>query len=439
LLSIPFRKLINPKQFVAARLTSSEDTPTAVDASGLITCHFDTPVLPAHLDRPQLDLRGWIAMSSEIDLDRLTLELKIGDTSRPVSKQIRADVAEIYPDLVTTGFQQLIELQHADLDQLRDNKTPIELVGRLPDATFVRPIDVTVDTRVRERSSYYRRNDHEHRSNLESGVLTAEQQACWEENGYVVVKAFYSNERVEEINQYIDRLWTERQQLDAPVTIDEYIGTDRERRRLFSNASPAVREQPYKVNDLYLASDVIRDIVLNEDIADLLSALLYSGSPMICSSLYFEKGSQQRKHFDTFFMPPLIRDRMLATWIALEDVSETSGPLAYYPGSHRIEPWVFKDGRYNLQIDQRDDCYRYIDAELEQRQIEPEYFLAERGDLFVWHPQLLHGGDRIEDADATRKSLVTHYFCREDHPEKDAEEFADGRFYLKRNYLPATA
>jgi len=439
LLSIPFRKLINPKQFVAANVMSGEDKPTAVDASGLITCHFDSPVSPARLNRPQLDLRGWLAMSSETDLDHLALELKIGDTSHAVSKQLRSDVSEIYPDLATTGFQQLIDLQPVDIDQLREATTPVELVGRLPDATFVQAIDVTVDALVHERSSYYRRNAREHRSNLKSGVLTPEQQACWEENGYVVVKAFYSADRIEEINQYIDRLWTERQQLNEPVTIDEYIGTDAERRRLFSDASPAVREHPYKVNDLYLASDVIRDTVLNEDLAELLSALLYSGSPMICSSLYFEKGSQQRKHFDTFFMPPLIRDRMLATWIALEDVGDTSGPLAYYPGSHRIEPWVFEDGRYNLQIDQRDACYRYIDAELDRLQIQPEHFLAERGDLFVWHPQLLHGGDTIEDAGATRKSLVTHYFCREDHPEKDAEEFADGRFYLKRDYLPATS
>jgi ectoine hydroxylase-related dioxygenase (phytanoyl-CoA dioxygenase family) len=156
---------------------------------------------------------------------------------------------------------------------------------------------------------------------------------------------------------------------------------------------------------------------------------------MICSSLYFEKGSQQEKHFDTFFMAPLIRDRMLATWIALEDVTEENGPLFYYPGSHRIAPYRFENGRFNLNPSEKSDCYEYIDAELEKREIKREYFLAEKGDLFIWHAQLLHGGASIRDSDATRRSLVTHYFCRQDHDAAECEEFSSGMFYLKREYL----
>ncbi len=41
-----------------------------------------------------------------------------------------------------------------------------------------------------------------------------------------------------------------------------------------------------------------------------------------------------------------------------------------------------------------------------------EIFLAKKGDLFIWHANLLHGGELRTD-DSTRKSLVAHYFTTE--------------------------
>gem|GEM_PF-885778 len=446
MLSIPFRKLISPKLHRAAGSgasskalanASSEAPNESVESGALVKCHFDSPVSQEPLQRPHLHLRGWLTFQAATDLSSLELHLQIDGHTYPVCLEQRPDVAAAFPNLSATGFHQIINLSDKEIDALRQSSSQAALTGKLPDQQFTRSLELKLDESITHRSSYYTRNETEHNSALQSGELSSDQQSCWQENGYIVVKGFYNAERIDQINRYIDELWQNRRELDCPVSIDEYIGTENERRRLFSEASSAVREHPYKVNDLYLASNVIREIVLNEEMARLLKSLLYSGTPMICSSLYFEKGSQQRKHFDTFFMPPLVRDRMLATWIALEDVTESSGPLAYYPGSHKIKPWIFEDGRFNLQIDQRDACYRYIDAELDRLQIEPEHFLAEKGDLFVWHPQLLHGGDQIHDLSATRKSFVTHYFCREDHPEEDAEEFAPDRFYLKRKYLPA--
>ena len=60
-----------------------------------------------------------------------------------------------------------------------------------------------------------------------------------------------------------------------------------------------------------------------------------------------EFGSQQEFHFDTFRMPAPIENKMVAAWIALEDVHPDSGPLRYYPGSHKIPPFRFSDRRLN--------------------------------------------------------------------------------------------
>lgn len=323
----------------------------------------------------------------------------------------------------------------SDIENINNRDSDVVLQIEYLEQSFSQSLHLEAEPAISNRSSYYHVSDFEHFDSVDSSPLSPLQKANWRQRGYVVIEDFYANEEIDKLNEYIEKMWISRQNLNWPITIDEYIGTNRERRRLFVEASEAVRERPYKINDLYLVSETIRKIVLSKRLADVLSGLLYAGSPMICSSLYFEKGSQQEKHFDTFFMPPLLKNRMLATWIALEDVTEPSGPLDYYPGSHNIEPWVFSDGRYNLLRNERADCYNYIDSELERRSIKKERFLAKKGDLFIWHPQLLHGGGNITDANSTRRSLVTHYFCREDHAPEDSVEFSAGCFYLNRDYL----
>ncbi|HLG04295.1 MAG TPA: phytanoyl-CoA dioxygenase, partial [Bacteroidia bacterium] len=51
---------------------------------------------------------------------------------------------------------------------------------------------------------------------------------------------------------------------------------------------------------------------------------------------------------------------------------------------------------------------------IEEKNLEKKVFLARKGDLFIWHANILHGGEPVSDTNATRKSLVTHYFCKGD-------------------------
>ena len=124
---------------------------------------------------------------------------------------------------------------------------------------------------------------------------------------------------------------------------------------------------------------------------------------MACNSLSFERGSQQPAHFDTFYMPPLVPNKMLATWIALEDCSLDAGPLIYYPGSHKLKPYCFSHGGLHAVREEMPQCQRYIQAELEKHDLRPQKFAARAGDVFIWHAQLLHGGSEINNLKLTRK------------------------------------
>jgi hypothetical protein len=45
----------------------------------------------------------------------------------------------------------------------------------------------------------------------------------------------------------------------------------------------------------------------------------------------------------------------------------------------------------------------------EERGLKTETFMAKKGDVLIWHADLMHGGVPIQDPRQTRKSLVAHF------------------------------
>jgi Phytanoyl-CoA dioxygenase (PhyH) len=172
--------------------------------------------------------------------------------------------------------------------------------------------------------------------------LTDEQRECWRDQGFVLLPGLFSPDQIRVVNDEIERMWTERADNDRDLVVDVFIDTPDERRIRLRDAPDAARDVPYKLNDTYLASTLVRDMVLDSRLAAVVDELL-GGAPIVFNSLNFERGSQQRFHFDTFYMPPVVPNKMCASWIALEDCAPAAGPLRYYPGSHRLAPYRFSD------------------------------------------------------------------------------------------------
>jgi phytanoyl-CoA hydroxylase len=176
-------------------------------------------------------------------------------------------------------------------------------------------------------------------------------------------------------------------------------------------AEPASRR--FKFNDLYLMCDEIRDLALDPGLCAIIAEQL--GEPAaLCNSLNFEKGSSQPKHIDSLYMTPRTPHCLVAAWIAFEDVHPDSGPLVYYPGSHRIPLYTFNDGSHHASREEIVDWFDYIDVQLRLRGIRERKLLARKGDVFLWHADLVHGGSPIADEGRTRSSLVCHYFGEND-------------------------
>ncbi|MEM6413733.1 MAG: phytanoyl-CoA dioxygenase family protein [Pseudomonadota bacterium] len=171
-----------------------------------------------------------------------------------------------------------------------------------------------------------------------------------------------------------------------------------------------------RIIDLYAISPAARRAIYAPQALEFFKAI-FGGDVLTIQSLYFQYGSQQAIHQDTAYVVSQKPLSLSAIWIALEDVSEGAGELQYYPGSHRFDPFLFKDGRksWAKNIDGPEKHKEYLQqlhTQADERGIETQSFVPKKGDVLIWHADLAHGGARVTDTLRTRKSLVAHQVPR---------------------------
>lgn len=164
------------------------------------------------------------------------------------------------------------------------------------------------------------------------------------------------------------------------------------------------------------ASELIRAITVKKEITSILDFLLGKKVTPF-QTINFITGSQQLAHSDSIHMTTYPLGYLIAIWVALEDVTEDSGPLSYYPGSHKL-PYVLNDGYErggNVFTVGADSNYLKYEEKIGQivkgKKLPKKIFTAKKGDVLVWHANLIHGGEKITRPGATRKSMVVHYFA----------------------------
>jgi ectoine hydroxylase-related dioxygenase (phytanoyl-CoA dioxygenase family) len=214
----------------------------------------------------------------------------------------------------------------------------------------------------------------------------------WIDEGYMILPKFFDDASVDAINSSLDGL----------IQRGEASTNPRDRRRIMNP---------------FLQSREVSDALKDPDLLRLLSFTL-GKEVRLFQGMHFFVGSQQGAHSDFFHMSTEPIGYLIAIWVALEDVSPESGPVYYYPGSHKLPYLMSEDlearsGPLFIAKGKDQEYTGRLRAAVEQAGIEPVDFLAEKGDVLVWHGNLVHGGNAIARNGATRRSLVAHYFARD--------------------------
>jgi ectoine hydroxylase-related dioxygenase (phytanoyl-CoA dioxygenase family) len=193
-----------------------------------------------------------------------------------------------------------------------------------------------------------------------------------------------------------------------------------------------------KFNSIHTISYAAACLSLTREVAVFLKHV-FGGPPCALQSLTFYKGSQQPIHIDYPYVrcqDPLTH--LAASWIPLEDIQLDSGPLAYYPGSHRDSVSGFFDwggGSILLEPDstrEAMDLSRYLHERMKLANIQQKIFCPRKGDALVWHGNLSHEGTVIRNEAITRKSYVTHYSSLAAYPRAHLKPSAPEQGFIRQ-------
>lgn len=217
---------------------------------------------------------------------------------------------------------------------------------------------------------------------------TQESLLKWSQNGFVVLESFFQKEEIDLINKEVENLLKTKKIKWS------------ENRILF-----AIKK-----------SKLLKSVATFPKLKNCIELIM--GKEMdLFQSLNFYESSQQRTHSDSIHMTTFPQGNIIAVWVALQDVGPEDGPLHYYPGSHKL-PYIMNKDFDNLSSTLKLGDKSYLDYEnkidqiiKENTQLKKEVFLPKKGDVLIWHANLLHGAEAKINPKASRKSMVFHYYA----------------------------
>lgn len=168
-----------------------------------------------------------------------------------------------------------------------------------------------------------------------------------------------------------------------------------------------------RIQDAWSFDADVRAFAANTKVVDLLGKL-YGRSAFPFQTLNFPVGTQQAAHTDIVHFSSQPEKFMCGVWLAMEDITAENGPLFYYPGSHRwpvmSNALIGRRGFGNPLGSAQAPFDHAWTAMCEAQGVQPETFIARKGQAVIWCANLLHGGSRQINPCATRWSQVTHYY-----------------------------
>jgi len=259
--------------------------------------------------------------------------------------------------------------------------------------------DVTIDEIINEIQF-----DYELPYNLK------EKLDFFKKNGYVVLENTLPKEDIDAVWGDIDYAFKHNEEFDIEALVHRF--NDQKDTPIKMVPKEKLNAMGSRLIDFHDSSVKTKKLLSHKNIVPFLQGIL-TPNISVFQTLVFKYSSQQMVHQDFPWVTTEIPSHLAAAWIPLEDVHPDSGPLFYYPGTHRMEKFnfgrtgvVYKKG---LSIKTPEQFAKYIEKKCSESDFTKEILLIRKGDVLFWHGALAHGGCPINDPSKTRKSLVVHY------------------------------
>lgn len=216
----------------------------------------------------------------------------------------------------------------------------------------------------------------------------------WDREGYMVVKAALPQTLTQEFADDLANLWLTGS--DCKILAE---GADV--MTLTQAKSLDLSHHHYRILDIQNYLPSARAITQHPSLIQAFVSL-FGQAPGFCQSLTFEWPSEQPLHQDWCFVTTCAPEvpGLMGVWVAIDKVEADNGPLMYYPGSHRMP-------RYDYSEATHDGFLPYLENQVQPAKAHT--FLADPGDVLLWHGDLAHAGSPALNKNKRRLSLILHY------------------------------
>lgn len=242
----------------------------------------------------------------------------------------------------------------------------------------------------------------------------------WVRHGYAIVEGLIDHDAIDAMLGELDGMFTATTALPGLEFCDLEFADDGRRQTVDHqglldrplDVRLAARDRSnWRVHAL-VEHSVAADAVRRDHEMQRIASLILGFDTAASYSINFHNGSSQALHQDCAVFHLGVPNLIVGAWVACEDIVESSGPLVFYPGSHRDEMFAEFDDYPNTNLrtasDERAARYnRHVAGRADD--FEQHRFLAKKGDVLFWNGMLIHGGSPITDRSTTRRSLVLHF------------------------------
>lgn len=247
-----------------------------------------------------------------------------------------------------------------------------------------------------------RRDAHEVlEARLSRGEVTeadAELLAHYIDHGYVVFEGATDGSVIDEYLAFFEAAWNDPPDRCWLSRGMECLPLDRK-----------FYDEITKVGSLHLWFDRAGELIFPPRVLRFLNQI-YERPPVAFQTLTLRKGSEEQLHIDTGPLTLTEPLSLAGSWVALEDVQPLSGEFQFIPGSHRLPELLHHgtDKGHQFDYEEYGKVLRTTLRMCEDRGLETKTFVAKKGDVLIWHGDLMHGGAPIQDPTRTRLSVIAH-------------------------------
>lgn len=227
----------------------------------------------------------------------------------------------------------------------------------------------------------------------------------YEREGYVVIRSAISRSSC----SLLRRAWQSDLKHRNPIVFRQTTGVP-EKNILNHNGwimNPVLNPHSLSSSRFKLIRSTFNTEIFSSTTLSSFCSEVLGDAPKVVQSMFFEGNTATQEHQDSYYLDDSSIGTMVAVWIALENISPTSGRFFVAPRSHLVDLSPDLSLSNNIAVAHTSYISK-VQTYLHESRIPLHAPALEAGDCLLWNSLTIHGSLTSYDPQTSRSSITLH-------------------------------